>query len=302
MQYTCAACGKVFEKTGNPAKYCSPACKQSKQNNKVRTTQCVVCGEMVSFKGYHPSKFCSRACIAKARQILKDDPNDEIIKKLGWKPVERKVHTRVCIVCGKYFETKSSLETNRRCPTCLDEYRKNFYKGAQNIPARVVDAIVAEEGLEFEVGEANRRQSESQNPTALQTREELNSRANRRRRELRAKRNAIAKKYVSSKKVYYRKQLIDNTEHPQCVACGYDQFKDALIVHHLDMNRGNNDPDNLVVLCCNCHQVLHMRLKPRLLKLEDNTSDNILKECMDSYNYVVQQGRSKTGAYDGDLF
>lgn len=36
-----------------------------------------------------------------------------------------------------------------------------------------------------------------------------------------------------------------------CLRCG----KPAVLVHHKDGNRSNNDPDNLEVLCKRCHQV-----------------------------------------------
>lgn len=43
----------------------------------------------------------------------------------------------------------------------------------------------------------------------------------------------------------------------KCARCGYCEMKGSLHVHHIDGNRENNDPSNLVVLCANCHQGLH---------------------------------------------
>ena len=45
-----------------------------------------------------------------------------------------------------------------------------------------------------------------------------------------------------------------------CKLCGYT-IEDALEVHHIDKNRDNNDLDNLVVLCCNCHTLVHRGVK-----------------------------------------
>lgn len=42
-----------------------------------------------------------------------------------------------------------------------------------------------------------------------------------------------------------------------CERCGYDQHEAAIIVHHKDRNRNNNDISNLEVLCCNCHAIEH---------------------------------------------
>jgi hypothetical protein len=46
--------------------------------------------------------------------------------------------------------------------------------------------------------------------------------------------------------------------YPQkCMRCGYDANLAAIIVHHKDRDRTNNTPENLEVLCCNCHAIEH---------------------------------------------
>ncbi len=42
----------------------------------------------------------------------------------------------------------------------------------------------------------------------------------------------------------------------KCESCDYDKIKCALEVHHIDGNRKNNNLDNLIVLCANCHSVI----------------------------------------------
>lgn len=42
-----------------------------------------------------------------------------------------------------------------------------------------------------------------------------------------------------------------------CERCGYDKHEAAIIVHHKDRDRENNDLDNLEVLCANCHAIEH---------------------------------------------
>jgi predicted HNH restriction endonuclease len=45
-----------------------------------------------------------------------------------------------------------------------------------------------------------------------------------------------------------------------CVACGFVPVHTCqLQVHHRDENRKNNALENLVVLCANCHVLLHVR-------------------------------------------
>ena len=43
----------------------------------------------------------------------------------------------------------------------------------------------------------------------------------------------------------------------KCNRCNYDKNTAALIVHHIDRDRKNNDLSNLEVLCCNCHAIEH---------------------------------------------
>jgi len=43
----------------------------------------------------------------------------------------------------------------------------------------------------------------------------------------------------------------------KCERCEYSVNEAAIIIHHKDRNRSNNDIDNLEVLCCNCHAIEH---------------------------------------------
>ena len=42
----------------------------------------------------------------------------------------------------------------------------------------------------------------------------------------------------------------------KCNRCPYDTLE-ALIVHHKDKDRSNNDLNNLEILCANCHMIEH---------------------------------------------
>lgn len=53
----------------------------------------------------------------------------------------------------------------------------------------------------------------------------------------------------------YRKTAFDLYPHV-CAVCNYNEDEDLLEVHHIDENRMNNNPDNLIILCCNCHKKL----------------------------------------------
>ncbi len=42
-----------------------------------------------------------------------------------------------------------------------------------------------------------------------------------------------------------------------CNRCGYNTIIKILEVHHIDKDRGNNNIENLEILCPNCHKANH---------------------------------------------
>lgn len=70
----------------------------------------------------------------------------------------------------------------------------------------------------------------------------------------------------------YRKRIL--TGDDKCYLCGYDRHQDALVVHHKNMDRTDGSVENLVVLCANCHAVIH-KLYRRLIKTDTVCKDSI---------------------------
>jgi phage gp16-like protein len=54
----------------------------------------------------------------------------------------------------------------------------------------------------------------------------------------------------------YRTRMKRLGQKRSCYECGIDD-KRVLVVHHRDKNRKNNNIDNLVWLCCNCHYLVY---------------------------------------------
>lgn len=48
------------------------------------------------------------------------------------------------------------------------------------------------------------------------------------------------------------------SKEERCERCGYDSYP-VLEIHHKDSNHKNNEPDNLELLCPNCHLVSHYK-------------------------------------------
>jgi len=48
----------------------------------------------------------------------------------------------------------------------------------------------------------------------------------------------------------------------KCEKCGYDEAKEILGIHHIDGDRQNNKRENLMVVCPNCHSLIHRQHIP----------------------------------------
>lgn len=53
----------------------------------------------------------------------------------------------------------------------------------------------------------------------------------------------------------YSKKAFRTYEH-KCAICNFDKVH-ALEVHHIDGNRNNDDINNLIIICANCHSLIH---------------------------------------------
>lgn len=56
--------------------------------------------------------------------------------------------------------------------------------------------------------------------------------------------------YIDYRSLFSPEELI-------CIRCGYDEFESCVHIHHIDENRSNNNKENLIPLCANCHYGLH---------------------------------------------
>ena len=70
--------------------------------------------------------------------------------------------------------------------------------------------------------------------------------------------------------INYRKLAFEHYP-PICAYCGFG-IHEILEVAHLDGNRSNNEIDNLIILCPNCHKMLDIDLIPTeiIYQMRDN--------------------------------
>ena len=84
------------------------------------------------------------------------------------------------------------------------------------------------------------------------------------------------------KRINYR-AIAFHAYAPLCAHCGFG-ISAVLEVAHIDGNRQNNDPTNLVVLCPNCHKmhdldlistetIIQMRDRPKVVKWSKRMKD-----------------------------
>lgn len=75
-------------------------------------------------------------------------------------------------------------------------------------------------------------------------------------------------------------------EKVKCSKCGFDKYKGVLHVHHIDHNHENNQSENLMVLCANCHMEYHhvngsnhkgRKPKPPVTNIEDMALEELRK-------------------------
>jgi len=86
----------------------------------------------------------------------------------------------------------------------------------------------------------------------------------------------------------------------KCSICGYDKHKGSLHIHHIDHNHENDNPDNLIVMCANCHMQHHhengKKVKYNRTNFKKENKKNVdefnnlswkYKLVSDSYNRMV---------------
>ncbi|MEK6882153.1 MAG: HNH endonuclease signature motif containing protein [Nanoarchaeota archaeon] len=76
------------------------------------------------------------------------------------------------------------------------------------------------------------------------------------------------------------KEVIRNRDRRKCQICKKTELecKEKLSIHHIDYDKKNNDPKNLISLCRNCHMKSNFNRKnwKKLLELDGKTYEAVI--------------------------
>lgn len=249
MIFSCQVCGTQFEAA--PAakrKYCSRDCFNSVQTKKVERT-CEACGRIFLVKLHKvkegKGKYCSRACAdsgwnepcANCGKMVHRTPNHA--KRFDNAFCSRECYAewkqdrveRVCQACGKTYETKPSVHTVYCSGECFQQGRLS----------EKYTRHCAECGKPF------KRPKWKLFGNQLYCSNECTAKA---RRMPDSTRSIYNHEFTESLKEQIRKR-----DDRTCQECGVSgrYTRRRLAVHHIDYDKTNCHPSNLIALCDSCH-------------------------------------------------
>ena len=222
-QKKCAYCGNLFVYSRSDAQYCSALCKTNARERRLGKAR----GELICEQcGTKFVPFSSR------QRFCGRSCSTAYAHKHSWKEVRR-----ICVDCGK--EYLSQRKDRERCISCWKKYRS-----AQTMMYR----FNRDPTIQIGVGSGG-----AQHPIVDVYTATGRAIINERRRQSYANRKAVATATIN-----YRRIL---TGSDVCSCCGFSDSQDAIVVHHIDMDRTHHNDDNLSILCGNCHMRLHAKIR-----------------------------------------
>ena len=240
---------KYFGKTGNSKEieYVKNIAKQINfdlniyKERKHPKKHCLQCGKELK---YGQLKFCSNSCSASFNNKLREPMSDEVREKISntlknknnKKAIKEKAK-KYCLICGRELIGRIKSYCSKEC-----RLKSN------GVYYRTVGVIKKCNycGKEFIGG--NDRKYCSTKCSTLQRNE------------------ILLKKFLNHEQINNGNNALPSTireflykkNNYKCELCGYEGYniktgKTILQIHHIDGNSKNNYPDNLQVICPNCH-------------------------------------------------
>ena len=235
---------KYYGKTGNSKEieYVRNIAKQinfdlnTYKERKHPKRYCLQCGKELK---YNQLKFCSNSCSASFNNKLREPMSDEVREKISNtlklknKEIQKEQNKKFCLICGKEL-------TGRKKTYCSKECRKNSYKREKVVKYCIYC------GKEF-TGLSDRKFCSVDCSNQYQKDNII---------KLFLENNYFNDGNIKIPKVI-REFLYEKCNY-KCEVCGYEGYNiktgnTILQIHHIDGNSKNNSPNNLQVICPNCH-------------------------------------------------
>lgn len=256
VESTCVFCGVKFLATKKSAQYCSGSCKEKARQQRLGKLRGEInCPNCGSV--FQPKTGKQKFCSRSCSSAY--------AHKNKWKE-----HKHICIDCGAEF--LAQRKDRLRCVSCWKKHRsmQTMLYRYQKDPTVQIGA--GSGGAQHPIVDVYDKE----------TREKLNA---GRRARYRARKKSREASYK------YRSILTGNDS---CECCGYNKSQDAIIVHHLDMDRTHNELSNLCILCCNCHAIMHALIR-RAMKQDGVTDPVKIYESFKAATKAEVKQRKKSG-------
>jgi hypothetical protein len=239
----CQICNLEYSR---PRPLRSPVC--SKKCRKlldfpIETLQCKTCNQEFVAKQYKSRKFCSIECHNKDKEWLLERRLNSSLKR-----------TKTCNFCGKIYIKHQSGKEQKFCST------KCAYTGKHPISDVTFKNCILCNKL---FNQYYKEQLCCSKTCAGLYRFKLK------------KPDQIAMTYKSYKN--HKRYLL--SIYNGCMICGYNEHIEILELHHINRNRHDNKPENLILICPNCYSWNHYQAKDGQFKNNlGKKQTNLIKE------------------------
>jgi len=231
LERKCLICGKKFYVfpyviKGGRGKFCSKECQYKAKIKKIER-KCLICGKkffsVPSRIKVGKGKFCSRKCqwkwLSNIRKntLLTEETKNKIGKaNKGKKRTKETIEKLKKAFKGRIHIGKPCSEETKKKISIANKGNPSYFKGKKWT-----------ESMRIKLSGANSPHWKGGSSFEL---------------------------YPPAFNQYLKKQIRQRDNYT-CQECGVleKQLKRKLSIHHIDYNKKNNNPDNLISLCPNCH-------------------------------------------------
>lgn len=241
----CPQCGTPFEVTNLRKKFCSRACVAASKKKPPVFNTCEICGVEFETNRFDLERGMGRFCSRRCKNIAQ----------------ERK-KVRNCEHCGRQFIARDS-ENKRYCSYRCSAHSRIKYKTCPICGKR----FVADKGKDNKTycsltckGKASRNYVIRTCENCGKTYETSYHRRKRFCSARCAKKFSMDSEFINTTYQGFTpslKKSIRQRDNYACQLCGKTEQKREFSVHHVDYNKANCHPSNLITLCDTCHPKTH---------------------------------------------